>query len=692
MTSSIDDRAAGVSSGFTTPSIAQSDIPDAANEAAVLTWIRSALEEGEAFIKQDPSYPKMDKNQEYVMGNQLRGRRPSYVPEIIVNRTKKAIRTHVSTLTDIRPMFAYKTENPHFKAHSELLNTLAVVWWINNFADLDLADAIRYALTLGYSYLVTEWDASHGTQGDIRLFAKDPRDVLPIRPTRSRSVQDWYGLIIKDATTLNALRTTYPDKAHLLTSSKHIVSKFNPVKTIFRRMAGAVISPVTTLSGLGHQGFGGQRKVRTDDITLYRTYFRDPTVNASGEDISMGTPGTAWHYTVRPGRPLYPRGRLVVATEYVRLYDGPNPYWHGMFPAVKLTLDPWPWLFGGLSLVHDLDPMQEAINRVYNDMLAVLTQAAERGAVFDKNAVSESVIKRFDPRKPGFKLKLNPVAGDGFKMVDPPVLPPWTMNLLTKLTEEFDNLAGTANLQALLQLRQSPSADTIQKYWESMTPEIRLEGRLLESALREVAEMVKVNFFQFYTKKRRLMLLGDAGVTVEDLDYDPGNLVPAMAPGDEGYVPELDKNRPRDQRAQFFHQLFTFYVAPNSMLAMNAMDRKMLFVQLSRQGYMDFWTLMEMLEIPKVGQPPMMPLPAMDGSMKTVVDPETLMPTQVPNTEMRVPTTITERLIAQAQLGIGMTQNPAGRKASGQAPPKLETKPDATGAPRTTVTESRGGR
>ena len=92
----LEDRAAGMASSFTTPSIAKSDIPDAANEAAVLQWVRSALEEGEAFIKQDPSYAKMDKNQKYVMGDQLRGRRPSYIPEVVVNRTKKAIRASLS--------------------------------------------------------------------------------------------------------------------------------------------------------------------------------------------------------------------------------------------------------------------------------------------------------------------------------------------------------------------------------------------------------------------------------------------------------------------------------------------------------------------------------------------------------------------------------------------------------------------
>ena len=56
--------------------------------------------------------------------------------------------------------------------------------------------------------------------------------------------------------------------------------------------------------------------------------------------------------------------------------------------------------------------------------------------------------------------------------------------------------------------------------------------------------------------------------------------------------------------------------------------------------------------------------------------------------EIRIPNTITERLQCQQLMGIGQTENPAGRKASGQAPPKQETKNDQPGG-RTTITESK---
>ena len=56
--------------------------------------------------------------------------------------------------------------------------------------------------------------------------------------------------------------------------------------------------------------------------------------------------------------------------------------------------------------------------------------------------------------------------------------------------------------------------------------------------------------------------------------------------------------------------------------------------------------------------------------------------------ELRVPTTITERLQAQQLLGIGMVANAQGRKATNEEPPKTETKGDKPGG-RTTTTTSR---
>jgi hypothetical protein len=330
-------------------------------------------------------------------------------------------------------------------------------------------------------------------------------------------------------------------------------------------------------------------------------------------------------------------------------------------------------------------------------------------------------MRMMDPRRPGKRVKVMPGFGEPWKKEDgpnPQVLA-MAVELWEKLTQKFADMAGTANLSALLQLRQLPSADTIQKYYEALTPEIRSEARAVEAFLRDLSEMVKVNYFQFLSTAKRVQMLGGGGVTLNDFDFDPGQMVPALHPGQPGYTPELDANTTtRDERAQFFHKQFIFVVAPNSVLAIDATERKMMRVQLAREGFYDFWSLHETLETPNVGAPPAIPLPPLEPPPQTVMqgmmmqmsqpgvmqgmlggmappqftDPTTnrtfTLDTQSGQLlELRIPTTVTERLAAQALLGLGQTISPAGRKASGQAPPKQETKNDQPGG-RTTITES----
>ncbi len=204
-----------------------------------------------------------------------------------------------------------------------------------------------------------------------------------------------------------------------------------------------------------------------------------------------------------------------------------------------------------------------------------------------------------------------------------------------------------------------------------------MEGRSIEYFLRDVATMVKGNLFQYQASSKRFVVLGDSAKLLEDVDWDPDTMVPGMKATDPGYVKELDADIPRDKRAQFFLSQFSFFVEPNSMLAFNTQERKMMYLQLFRSGMMDIWTLGEVLGIANMGAPPMIPLPVQD-------QPTVLAPGQQPAMELRMPRTVTERLMAMQQLGLGQDANPAGRKASGQAPPQIQQ--NSNGNP--TVTES----
>jgi hypothetical protein len=167
-------------------------------------------------------------------------------------------------------------------------------------------------------------------------------------------------------------------------------------------------------------------------------------------------------------------------------------------------------------------------------------------------------------------------------------------------------------------------------------------------------------------------------------------MVPALDPKDENYTPELDKDLSREERSRYFSSILPFHVAPGSMLNAQAQEKKMEAIMLSRMGFLDPWTLMERLGYKNFGAPPNMPLPVMDWQPPKFApgtDPATVQAAMQPPIQVRQPITIMEKLLAAKALGIGLTESPVGRKASGQQPPQMEQKGQGADQ-RVTMTES----
>lgn len=693
----------------------------------VLQWIKEAVAEGEAFMSADPMWNQIDTNMDYVMGRQralqITNENPAYLSHIVLNETKRTRRRHVSALTDIKPVYAYKTPNPNFQQQSLLLNQLTTVHWINTFADLALADAVDYSLVGGSGDLVCDYDPYYGPMGDIVLSARDPRDTIPIRPSRDGSIQNWFGCIIREAHSYNVLSQMYPNHPALIrqSSSPWGLGVFTKWKRSFNRILGS--GSTSTLSGLKTVHTGAQ-VLTGNECILYRCYLNDASINTTDHAVLMGPPGVAWSYMVQPGGRLYPRKRLIVATEAGILFDGPNCYWHGMFPVTRIQLDHMPWSFFGLSLFDSQKPLQDGINEVLNDMMNKIKQG-NAPAIAGNSRVNAAKLQNFDMRKPNARIRTDEQVGTGISVLETPQLPTYAFELFQALRTAYHENSGDSTLDALqaAAANQSFDPESIEAFMNALSPEMKLEGRRIEFSIRELAMMQKANIFQFYDSKKRMQILGDAGMTLADFDYDPGNLIPAMKSGEDGYTPELDANRDQKDRAQFFLQLFTFYVTPNSLLALNAKSEQMKYIQLARAGWCDFWTLMEKLEVPNVGQPPAMMLPMVPQPDEATQ--QQILTGQIPEASLdqntmqfvslRAPITITERLTAQMQMGIGMQVGPAGatagsagagggagaagggaggarggagRKASGGAAPSVESKPTPGGGQRYTVTES----
>ena len=682
----------------------------------VLGWLREAIEDGDRINRSDPSYDQIERSMRYIVGEQLSPERQrlKYLPQVIVNESRKAVQAHVSALTDLKPLFGWRAK-PQYQQQADLLNKYAVAEWVTTLADIELGDCIKYALAAGTGDFVVDWDPHAPLGGAHAYSARDPRDTLPIRPSHARSVQLWEGVVIREEHTVNALRSMYPGRASYFRAASD--SSIGKVMGRFRTMAAKLLTPADPLDQLGQQGVH-TRQAKSGGIALYRTHLHDHTRNLTAKAITMGQPGTAWQYVVPPQGHMYPRGRLIVSTDDLIIYDGPNIYWHGLFPLCRLRLWSVPWQILGIPLFNDLLPVQDAINDTVNDIRLGFEQWTNPDVVYNRQAVSEGTMRGMDNRRPGKRLKINPAFGEPYQKQDGPnpQILAMMLEMWEKLTLKHNDLSAVANLTQLMSLRQLPSADTIEKYQNALTPEIRSEARMIEAFMRDLAEMTKTNYFQFVSKAKRVAILGELGETLDDFDYDPEVMIPALRPGEPNYTPELDAElTSRDERAQWFTQQFIFTVAPNSILALNSTERKLQALQQSTMGYLDFWTFHEIFETPNVGSPPAIPLPPLrpiDPQLQMAImmqtaqavqmgappqpftDPESkkqyvLDPMSGQILELRVPYTITERLQAQQMLGLGMTATAQGRKATNEEPVHTETKGDRPGGRQTMSTSDK---
>ena len=568
----------------------------------MIAWISEAVAEGQRFLEQQYGYEDIDQAISYIQGDQRKKNKPEELSNYFVNRLGKCTTDIVAAMTDIKPLFNFTTQNDSFQEQSRILNKLTKGWWLNNFIDLKLGGAIQLALPSGCSYLHLVFDQdAQGGNGELDVVPLDCRDVLPIRPAQTISIQDGMGVIIRSVQTVNYLKSKYPSLAHRIVSDAN-VGQFTPRSTAFSRMISTVLSPVQQAlrPKVGKGGFAIPAK------EVYTIYLKDDTRNTGTETIQMGYGRSkdgellkySWSYDVEQGEMLYPRGRCIVASRDVIFYDGPNVYWHGKFPVVKLPMDMsfvYPNSYLSKSVIGDLIPLQDIINDILNGITDAVAQALKPGVIADTRTVPRAVLEKLNTRKPGYKLLTNPAMGQGVGVQEPRQLPQYIFEVFQMVVNEIEYLSGSQDLSNLAKVKQIPAFESIEAILQAMTPATRMRGRLMECALRELADMVKFGFFQFYDAPRRISILGADGLAMEDFDFDPATLIPDTKT--EGYV-----GMTKIQRAVKHAHNFTFNVTPNSMLEVALVTKKMLYLQLRRGGDLDWKTFMEAMEVPNLDQ------------------------------------------------------------------------------------------
>jgi hypothetical protein len=576
-------------------------------------------QEGIAFLKGCRAYEDIDKGIDTIAGLDD-DPAPESLSNVHSNRLKRQLREVVATLSNLRPLWGYSTDNEAYHQSAQVLNQLVYSWWLSTFADRSIRQAMQWAC-VSTGWISPGWDPDywHTGRGDITLNIYGPRDVLPIQMGKDLDIQRAYAAVIQQEVPLFRVCQSFPQYTDKINPDHNSPSWF---KQRLRRAMPRFVSPVA------NSLFGEKEQTTTSGPTVdvFDAYIQDMSINTSNHPIRMGETGSPWEYQVpflgqdipvgtdglgqqiyRKARHtdclLYPLRRRVRYTRNQILYDGPSEWWHGKVPLIKFTVDDWPNEFLGFGLVRDVYSLQVSYNKVLRAMEDAVEKALRPDVLYDPNLVDRAEVKRYDPRMGRRKIPVNFQMGRGFEIQPPPELPPWVPNHLPFIQQEIDHLLAIRDMTNLAKANQIPSAESIDRILEMAGPVVTDISRGMERSLRDLGEMVKCLFFEFYTEVRKVKVMGASGLEEKDYVFDPQSMIPESLRRTQYINEVIPQNLARAKAAM---NNFIFHITPNSLHQIQQMTRKLLYLQLWRDGRfpIDPETVAEALDIPNFGSLP----------------------------------------------------------------------------------------
>lgn len=549
-------------------------------------WAGDATDEAVYTLKMSKEYDRVQEYISYLEGDGWWGRsRPKYLSGFYDNRLEHARYATLSTLTDLRPTIDVRSRVKEYEPQAASAQEVIHYEWYNQDLDLSLVSVTDASLLFGNGF----WKIGASMPGYMKFTPCGPDLVMPVQP--GMHIQDSTLVLYRTYKPIQYFQKIWPERSANL--EEEAVSPSEYQGTTYARPPrvdeftwGQMSPQMKAKIGL-KSSFNRPSGTPYPVLELREFWVDDTSINESVKPVLMRDPyipldAHNYHYWVQPGQRLYPRKRLIVFAGNRLMYDGPSPYWHGLYPFAMLRLNPVLWSFWGLSKYRNLVPLNKAINEIGAGTLDMCKRALNPQVVTKEGGVPKAAWDSYFPNMPGGKLRLGPAGNPStdVRYMDPPPLPSYIFQFGQSCLSEFERLSGFMDTSKLAGKKQVPSGDSIEQMRDMQNTSARLEGRYIEAFLRDAGQIAIPNIFQFYTASRRLRIMGANGLTWEDFDYDPGSMVP------EGVPPEDHiKN-------------FAIEVAPGSLLGANRDRNKLMAVQLFKIGAISRASLLKMLEIP----------------------------------------------------------------------------------------------
>ena len=605
---------------------------EGAPEATRLAWMNDCVRQGRKSNESQAAWPDIKKARNVVAGIETTTM-PSYRSNVRANIPKRQIREVVSTVSDLRLMGGFKTDNRELYKNNEVINKLIQAWYLNTFADRKIRKTMQYAAVGGTGYARPIWkmDMWYEGRGDIDIESYGPEDVGFVQLPRDGNFQRAYAVWIHQAVPVAMMCAMFPNDIAYIKPDRYEMG------TIRRGLAKVqkFLAPALNLRSTNEQD------TTSPVCDVYHTYILDMSINNTGKPIPMGA-DTSWPYTVPflgqdipSGRDklgnqlfrkaeakdcrMYPTRRLMVATPSHIFYDGPNDSIDPRVPLVKFTVDDWPEDYLGFPLTHDTGTMSDTHTAIMRGMADRLNVKPQPPLAYDTQGTAKADMEKLDTRRPNQKLGIDFQRGEMPKQLLTPeyfTISADEFTFLNFLESQMGKQLALDQVESLAKAKLNIGSEGLDKLLEMAGPVVKDISRNMEEPVCQLADMVKCLMFQYYTLPRRVQILGADGLTEEDYDYEPGNMIPSHTPEEFGAagkdaegnqkMPTQESMSTLQERARAYCNNFFYHQTPNSLHKGVQMTQKMLLIQLASKGIVpiDPWTLAEICDVPNYGPPP----------------------------------------------------------------------------------------
>jgi hypothetical protein len=427
-------------------------------------------------------------------GKQWKEQRPTYRHSEVLNLIFQSIQSQVPIITDTRPKFEFKPQEPADFELAEILNEVSQADWMKNNWMYELCEVIYDGHIYGTGFSCMKYDPDKMA---ISYRSQDPFYAFPDPEAKDVNKDSEY--------------FCYAEPMEI----SHIKRKWKKGRYVKADLIDLMRGSKTDLGSIRFKSPTDSRTIiegssspeldaSKNKALVITKYCKDDEFEDETKEVT--DPATGEPSIITESRLKYPNGKMIVVANEVLLQEGPNPYEHGEFPYQRWQNYVLPREFWGISEIENLEGPQKTFNKIISFVMDVMTLMGNPIWVVDNTADidTDNLINR-----PGAIVEKS--AGSEVRREEGTGLQPYVLQVIDRYKEWFDQIAGSNDITRGLNPSGVTAASAIADLQNAAQTRIRQKSRNLDVYLQQLGQQYVSLVFQFYTAPQVFRLTNKDG-------------------------------------------------------------------------------------------------------------------------------------------------------------------------------------